>query len=70
MQKLYIISGKSIASSSLLPPTPAMKGIHNKLDFIESVDVPTMTLDSWADSPEISHIDLLWLDMQGMEPQC
>jgi len=65
---MYLSSGLSDASSSLLKPTGHIKN-HNEVFFNEIIDVNTVTLDEWAQSSNVNHIDFLWLDMQGFELQ-
>lgn len=65
---MYISSGLSDASSSLLKPTGHIKN-HKEVFFNEIIDVKTITLDEWAESNNIKIIDFLWLDMQGLELQ-
>lgn len=52
-------------SSALLRPTPAME-IHYQGPQIE---VPCLTLDAWCTSNKVDHIDLLFLELQGVELQ-
>jgi FkbM family methyltransferase len=54
------------SSSSLLAPQEHLK-IHPHITFPKKEVVPVVTLDSWAKEEDIKHIDVLWLDMQGME---
>jgi FkbM family methyltransferase len=37
------------------------------LQFPRTITVPTITLPTWAAQHNISHIDFLWLDLQGHE---
>lgn len=53
-------------SSSLLAPTGHLEKWPN-LVFPSRVTVPTTTLDDWAERTMVSRVDLLWLDLQGME---
>lgn len=41
----------------------ALSAIH----FPRTITVPTITLDAWAQQHAITHIDMLWLDLQGHE---
>jgi FkbM family methyltransferase len=68
IQTLYISSGASDGSSSLLPPGSAMDVYHPDINFSQAIDVWSTTLDSWAAYENLSHIDFLWLDLQGVEP--
>lgn len=53
-------------SSSLLPPKDHLIFDHN-ISFPEKITVQGITLDDWAASENVDHIDLMWLDMQGFE---
>lgn len=53
-------------SSSLLAPKDHLLYAPN-VSFNEILEVPTISLDDWAESNGIDHVDLLWLDMQGYE---
>jgi FkbM family methyltransferase len=63
---MYVSSGLSDASSSLLKPTGHIKN-HNDVFFNEIIEVNTITLDEWAQISNVKHVDFLWLDMQGFE---
>ncbi len=63
---LHISEGTSDASSSLLAPKDHLK-IHPTVEFKKQIKVKTMTLDTWAKTYNVTHIDFMWLDMQGME---
>lgn len=63
---LNVSSGTSNGSSSLLTPK-AHLDIHPTVHFKKTIRVRTVTLDSWAKARRIPRIDLLWLDLQGME---
>jgi FkbM family methyltransferase len=65
-QKFYVSEGESDGSSSLLEPQDHLKD-HPDTYFNETITVTTLTLDAWAESNNIKHVDLLWLDMQGFE---
>lgn len=52
-------------ASSLLVPNP--ETTSPRIHFPTSIQVPTITLDSWAEQNQITHLDLLWLDLQGLE---
>jgi FkbM family methyltransferase len=65
-REFYLSEGESDASSSLLPPLLHLKE-HPKVLFNQKILVETKTLDSWAAENSVSHVDLLWLDMQGFE---
>jgi FkbM family methyltransferase len=53
-------------SSSLLPPTGHLTACAD-IVFDKKEIVETVNLDSWAEKEKIEHIDVMWLDMQGME---
>lgn len=61
----YQSGGRSTATSSLLAPTGYLKE-HPTTSF-EKISVPTITLDEWAKKNNITHVDFMWLDMQGAE---
>jgi 2-O-methyltransferase len=63
---MYLSSGASDGSSSLLPPKELLK-IFPTVYFDEELPVTTITLDGWAESNNIQKIDFMWLDLQGME---
>lgn len=63
---LHLSEGTSDASSSLLAPKDHLK-IHPTVAFKKQIKVKTMTLDTWAKTYKVSHVDFMWLDMQGME---
>jgi FkbM family methyltransferase len=65
---MYVSSGSSDASSSLLEPT-GHKEDHPDVYFKNHIEVETMTLDDWAEKNNITSVDFLWLDMQGFEYQ-
>jgi FkbM family methyltransferase len=53
-------------SSSLLAPTGHLDAWPS-IKFRRTVTVQTQTLDGWADEHSIRAVDLMWLDLQGME---
>jgi FkbM family methyltransferase len=63
---IYVSSGASDASSSLLPPKEHLKD-HPDVFFEEKISAVSITLDDWADLFNIRRVDFLWLDMQGFE---
>ena len=63
---IYVSSGNSDASSSLLPPSGHLSS-HPDVFFDEKIKVNCQTLDTWAEENNIKKIDFLWLDMQGYE---
>jgi FkbM family methyltransferase len=66
-QKIFVSSGASDGSSSLLPPREHLTE-HPEVRFEEEMEVETVTLDGWQKREGIEKIDFLWLDLQGMEP--
>lgn len=60
------ISGAATQSSSLLVPQEHLVKSPDTV-FRTMIEVPTTTLDVWAREHNISHVDMLWLDMQGYE---
>ncbi len=64
--EMYISSGDSDGSSSLLKPKEHIND-HPTVLFKQTEKVKCLTLDTWAKINNISNIDLLWLDMQGAE---
>ncbi len=65
-QPLYRSAGSSDASSSLLPPK-AHLDFHPTVTFAQESEVRTITLDDLFHSLPDTQVDLLWLDIQGME---
>lgn len=64
--KMFVSSGRSDASSSLLAPKQHLE-VHPDVQFNETIFVETITLDDFCLNNNISHIDFMWLDMQGYE---
>jgi len=64
--EIYVSSGASDASSSLLRPTGHLAE-HPQIDFKQVVKVLVTTLDAWAHEQAIGTVDFLWLDLQGGE---
>lgn len=62
----YVCGGGGDASSSLLAPKETFT-INPHVTFPETISVPTMTLDDWAEQHNFDRVDFLWLDMQGAE---
>lgn len=54
------------AASSILPPKEILDSILF-FDKNKPIEVPTTTIDQWALENNISHIDFMWLDMEGAE---
>src|SRR6185312_952684 len=65
-QELYVSSGASIGSSSLLKPGTHLQD-HPDVLFNEKIKVTTITLDEWAEQNGIKSVDFLWMDLQGFE---
>ncbi|NJN71835.1 MAG: FkbM family methyltransferase [Limnothrix sp. RL_2_0] len=65
-KNMYVSSGKSDASSSLLPPVEHLVE-HPDVTFNKVVEIQTISLDQWAKRNDICFVDFLWLDMQGYE---
>ncbi len=63
---MYISSGRSDASSSLLAPKEHLE-VHPDVQFNDVIKVQTITLDDFCAKNGILHIDFMWLDMQGYE---
>ena len=66
VSKMFVSSGESEASSSLMAPKEHQTEHRNVL-FETEVDVETITLEEWAEKNRVKKIDFLWLDMQGHE---
>lgn len=64
--EMYISTGASDGSSSLLPPKKHLE-MFPTVYFDEKIQVSIVTLDDWARENNIKAIDFLWLDLQGME---
>ena len=50
-------------AGSLRAPKERIK--WSDAQYKETITVPTITLDAWAQQQAINHIDFLWLDLQG-----
>lgn len=66
IDKLFVSSGSSDGSSSLLKPKKHLE-LHPKVKFEDSIEISITTLSKWAKKNRIKKIDFLWLDLQGME---
>lgn len=69
--KMFVsdINGEVSASSSLMKPKDHL-WYHPTVTFKSEEIVNTVNFDEWLSTrPEIDIIDLLWLDLQGSEPQ-
>ena len=67
-QLIHVSKGISDASSSLLVPKEHLR-VHPGVEFDETMEVDTVTLDDWASKTGIDHVDFMWLDLQGFELQ-
>lgn len=56
---------KITQASSLLAPKERLH--DSAIIFSKTIEIPIITLDTWAERYQIERIDLLWLDLQGME---
>jgi len=65
--RLHVSGGISDGSSSLLEPA-LHRTFHPEVTFDGMIEVEAVTLDSWAEDHAVGKVDLLWLDLQGMEP--
>lgn len=63
---LHLSGGSSDGSSSLLRPSGHLE-FHPRVTFAASLQVPCVSLDDWARENGIAKVDLLWLDLQGLE---
>lgn len=58
------------AQSSLLPANDIFwNWLWPNIGLQKPIQVPVVTIDAWAKEQGISHIDMLWLDLQGIEYQ-
>ncbi len=57
--------GKPFQAGSLLPPKERLA--LSPVTYPRTITVDTITGDDWAQKFSISHVDFLWLDMQGYE---
>lgn len=62
---LFVSSGRSTAASSLFKPT-GYKLEHSDTVFTP-LQIQTLSINDWAQKYTITHVDMLWLDMQGGE---
>ncbi|HMP31920.1 MAG TPA: FkbM family methyltransferase [Saprospiraceae bacterium] len=63
---MNISEGASDASSSILEPMEHLT-TNQEVLFSKKVNVKTLTFDAWMSQTNISHVDFMWLDMQGYE---
>lgn len=61
------INGTISASSSLMRPNDMSENPH--VTFKDEIEVDVVNLDEWCSNHNVTHVDLMWLDIQGMEPQ-
>lgn len=64
---INLSSGESDASSSILKPKDHLVH-HPKVFFNNSEQINVQTLGDFMDYHNLQMIDLLWLDLQGLEP--
>ena len=66
---IYIsdINGQVSASSSILKPLEHLKR-HPHVGFKQEIDVEVVNLDEWCSANQVVKADLIWLDIQGVEP--
>lgn len=57
--------GKICQAGSLHAPQDRLN--FSPITYPHTTQVPTITLDEWATQNQITHIDFMWLDMQGHE---
>jgi FkbM family methyltransferase len=57
--------GINSQSGSLLAPKEHLNYSH--IEFKNETIVPIITIDRWAQENNVSRIDMMWLDLQGME---
>lgn len=57
--------GIASQAGSLLAPKERLK--HSPMQFPYTIEVPTISLDQWAEKEGIKKIDFIWLDTQGAE---
>lgn len=64
--KMFVSSGLSDGSSSLLKPKDHLKD-YPGVYFEKEITVKTVTVEDWAKQQGLSKIDFFWLDLQGHE---
>lgn len=64
--EIFISSGRSNASSSLLKPKETLN-VHPDVLFNSNVVVKTIPIEKWAEKNGVKKIDFFWLDLQGSE---
>ena len=55
--------GEPFQAGSVLKPKERLK--WSTIEYKKTIIVPTITLDDWVQKNNISHIDFMWLDVQG-----
>ena len=68
-KKIYVSDrfGKDWGSSSILKPKEHLN-YHKEISFNSKIEVSIVNLDEWCELNNITQVDLMWLDLQGMEP--
>lgn len=66
--KIFVSSGASDASSSLLKPKRHLE-VNPAVKFEKQIDIKVVTIETWAKEYGVPKIDFMWLDLQGMELQ-
>lgn len=64
--EINVSSGLSNGSSSILAPFKHLE-MHAEVLFNTKIKTQAITLKDWSEKHFVSKIDLIWLDMQGME---
>ena len=59
--------GKKWGSSSLLKPKKHID-VHKEITFNSEATLKTVNLDEWCFNNSIESVELMWLDLQGLEP--
>jgi 2-O-methyltransferase len=65
-QKMFVSSGRSDASSSLLKPKEHLN-YHPEVYFETEIEVNVCPIDEWAKQNQVESVDFMWLDLQGNE---
>lgn len=55
--------GEPFQAGTLLKPKDRLK--YSPITYPRTITVPTVTLDTWAQEHTVTHIDFMWLDLQG-----
>lgn len=64
---LFYIDGHDGGGNSLIKPAEWFNVGHFHGDLNNPISVECIRLDDWAQQNHISHIDFMWLDMEGHE---